>query len=466
MRLLPRRRKTETVERGGYLAPLGWDAYQNLFTYNSNVYPFGVSTTLRGDKEEITPTYAGIASGAYRSNGVVFACMALRQMVFSEARFQFQELRNGRPGTLFGDQSLAIIENPGPNQTTRDLLKTAMMDADLAGNWFGLKDGNQIRRLRPDWVVIVMGSREDPDNAMQQYDAEVLGYLYFPGGIQDEDPQIFDVSEVAHFAPMKDPDARFRGMSWITPIIREIQSDSSATSHKQKFFEQGATSNMVIKMPESIRPEAFKQWGEQFRGNYEGMMNAYKTIFLGGGADVQVVGANFQQMDFKVTQGAGETRIAAAARVHPVLVGLSEGLQGSSLNAGNFGAARRSTADMCFRPLWGDFAGSLQTIVPPPNSGARLWYDDRDIAFLREDEQDKAQIQQFQSTAIKNLVDAGYDTQSVVDAIEADDLSRLQHTGLISVQLQPPPDPNAPPPAPAATNGKGASAAVPAPPTN
>ena len=42
--------------------------------------------------------------------------------------------------------------------------------------------------------------------------------------------------------------------------------------------------------------------------------NAYETLYLGGGADVKVVGNDFRQMDLKATQGAGETRIAAAAR--------------------------------------------------------------------------------------------------------------------------------------------------------
>ena len=259
------------------------------------------------------------------------------------------------------------------------------MDADLAGNWYGLKDGNQLRRLRPDWVSIVMGSRVERDNPGDQWDAEVIGYLYHAGGDFDHDPQPFDVSEVAHFAPYKDPRARFRGMSWLTPVIREISADSMATQHKQRFFQNGATPNMVIKIPESVRKEAADQWVESFRAQHEGASNAYKTLIIGGGMDTDVVGTNFQQMDFKVTQGAGETRIAAAARVHPVVVGLSEGLQGSSLNAGNFGAARRSTADTCFIPLWGDMASSLQTLVKPPNSGARLWYDGRDIAFLRED---------------------------------------------------------------------------------
>src|ERR1044072_9282454 len=99
---------------------------------------------------------------------------------------------------------------------------------------------------------------------------------------------------------------------------------------------------------------------------HKGTDNAYKTLYTGGGADVTVIGADMRQMDFKVTQGAGESRMAAAGGVHPSIVGLSEGLQGSSLNAGNFGAPRRLVADATMRPLWRNEAGSLEVLIPPP----------------------------------------------------------------------------------------------------
>jgi hypothetical protein len=109
-----------------------------------------------------------------------------------------------------------------------------------------------------------------------------------------------------------------------------------------------------------------------------------------------------------VTQGAGESRIAAAAGVHPTIVGLSEGLQGSSLNSGNFGAARRLVADRTMSWLWRNAAGSLEILVPPP-AGASLWYDASGIPFLREDRKDAAEIQQIKAATIRQLVDAGYE---------------------------------------------------------
>jgi hypothetical protein len=156
---------------------------------------------------------------------------------------------------------------------------------------------------------------------------------------------------------------------------------------------------------------------------------------LGHGADVTVVGKDLAQLDFKATQGAGETRIAAAAGVHPVIAGLSEGLSGSSLNAGNFTSAARLVADRTLRPLWRNVAGSLENIVPPPG-GAELWYDDRDISFLQDDRKDAAEIQFIDAQAIRQLVDAQFEPASVVAAVAAQDMTLLVHTGIPTVQGQ------------------------------
>jgi len=80
--------------------------------------------------------------------------------------------------------------------------------------------------------------------------------------------------------------------------------------------------------------------------------------------------------------------------------------------------------------------------------GSRLWYDTRDIAFLQADITDAANVQQIEAQSIKSLIDSGYEPDSIVKAVQAQDWSLLQHTGLFSVQLQPP-MPEGPPAAPA-----------------
>jgi hypothetical protein len=368
--------------------------------------------------------------------------MLTRMALFSEARFQWRRMINGRPGDLFGTQDLSILERPwGPGRsgTTGDLLTRMLVDADMAGSAYVVRRNERqerLMRMRPDWVVLVLGSQDEPDFANLAMDAEVLGCIYHPGGIMSGHPAVpLLVDEFAHFAPIPDPLATYRGMSWLSPVIREVESDAAATMHKRMFFENGATPQLVVSMGPEVKPANLQQFIAKMDDGHKGWQNAYKTLYLGGGADVTVVGKDLAQLDFKATQGAGETRVAAAAGVHPVIAGLSEGLAGSSLNAGNFQAAARIVADRTLRPLWRNAAGSLESIIPPP-PGAELWYDDRDISFLQDDRKDAADIQFIEAQAIRQLVDAQFEPASVVAAVAAHDMTLLVHTGIPTVQGQ------------------------------
>jgi phage portal protein BeeE len=426
-----------TVERAAVIPPWpsGVDNFWPFMNFGGNTYP--LNQTISFQQEEIADTFDGFA-GAYLGNSIVFALMQKRSMLFSEARFQYQRMTKGRPGDLWGDVSLAILEHPWPNGTTGDLLTRAIQHVDLGGNFYAAREREQIHWMRPNWVDIVIGSNSDPDVVAGDFEAEMLGIIYYPGGrYSGRSPKAFAREQIAHWAPLPDPRASYRGMSWLSPIIRDIMGDSAATTHKIKFFENGATPNLVVKRKDTLEKGAFKEWVSLMEAGHAGTANAYKTLYLDSGSDATVVGSHPQQMEFALTQGKAETRMAAASGIHPAVAGLSEGLQGASLNAGNFGAARRLVADSFLRPMWRNFAGSMETIVKPP-AGNRLWYDDRDIAFLREDRKDAADIQQIKAQSIRQLVDAGYKPETVVAAVEAEDMSLLRHSGLFSVQLQPP----------------------------
>lgn len=283
---------------------ISFDAWAGLlqeFGFNGHTYTLGGST-----QEEPTGLYSSVVQTAYKTNGVVFACMLVRMLLFAEARFQFRRLRSGRPGELFGTDALLPLETPWPGGTTGDLMSRAIQYADLAGNAFVARRGRELAMLRPDWVDILVGSERDTDVVQWDVDARAIGYVYYPGGKQSgRDAVVFASEEVAHFAPIPDPVAQFRGMSWITPLYREVMADKAMTDHKLAFMEHAATPNMVVKI-DTPDVAKFREWTELFREKYEGSSNAYKTLFLAQGFDATPVGADFQQMEFKITQGAGE----------------------------------------------------------------------------------------------------------------------------------------------------------------
>jgi phage portal protein BeeE len=424
--------------RRGFVWP--FPAEPDPFTLGMGGF-FAAGTTGRVDQEGIDGNFASLVDGALKANAVVAAVEAKRVDIFSEAWFIWQGFNAGKPGRLFSTPDLDLLEQPWPRATTGDLLARMLLCADFGGNAYvarTMEQPERLRVLRPDWVTIVMGDASGrPVESAGQFDAEIIGFIYDPNDGQTP-PVGLTVGEVAHFAPKPDPTARFRGMSWLTPVIREVEGDQATTEHKLGFFRNGATPQLVVSFDASVSQEAFESFVAKMDREQTGWRNAYRTLYLGGGADVTVAGKDLAQLDFKATQGAGETRIAAAGGIHPVIVGLSEGMQGSSLNAGNFGAARRVTADSTLRPLWRNVCGSLQAIVPPPNSGARLWFDESQIAFLREDAADRAQVQQIKASTIRQYIESGFSADSAVAAASAEDETLLVHTGLVSVQLQEP----------------------------
>lgn len=418
-----RRREIERYNVTEYLDQIN-NPYAILESWTASTNRFGQPA------ETSTGSFDHFVNRAYKSNGIVFAIIAARMLLFTEARFQWRQVRFGDTGDLFGTDELRVLERPWPNGTTGELLARMEQDVSLAGNFYAVNEGDRLRRLRPDWVEIILTA--PPEVAVQ---SDVLGYVYTPGGYGSQsEPVAYLPHEVCHWSPVPDPVAQYRGMSWLQPIIQEIEGDRSATEHKNAFFRNGAKPGLVVAFKESVTADQFKAFMAALNESHQGTQNAYKTLYLGGGADVTVAGADLRQLDFKNTQGAGETRICAAGRVPPIIVGASEGLQAATYS--NYGQARRAFGDHWARPQWRSACAALESILDVPER-AQLWYDDRDIAFLRDDHKDAAETAFREGQTIRTLLDAGFTADSVKAAVKSSDWSLLEHSGLYSVQLQP-----------------------------
>lgn len=737
---------------------------------------------------------AGSLNGIIKSSSPVFALTMARMQVFSQVRFQWTRFTKGEPSDLFGSPDLRVLERPWRGGTTADLLARMEMDVTGAGNAYirrirRPRQESRLVRLRPDWVITIMGSQEDVEHPSEAADVELLGYAYVPHGGKSDRMVILEPHELAHYAPYPDPDNVFIGMSWVTPALRDVLGDNLQTDHKRAFLRNGApqpldagvltpdgwttmgalsvgdqvvgsdgqahrvrgvypkgdrtvyrvqfrdggstectadhlwtvsnlydrkrgvtrtrrldellddglaypsgafkwavplvdpvefadhpdvpvdpylmglllgdgsfrgnrrgdgqhgnvtlamaaedadeivtsveaalpaditlsrrdrgawselyfrgpsgpfagslkaairdlslwgcgsrekfipaayltasvkdraallqglidsdgsvdarqpnlvtyttnsdalatgvvelvrglgglatkaqhggrdrwtvnvmrlpdwiiparlsrkagryetsamsrwrtivsvtevgtkptqcisvesadslyvtddfilthnTPNMVIKFDPAMTIETVEKFKTLFEAEHKGAANAYKTLFLGGGADATAVGANFKELDFAVTQGKAESRMASDAGVPPSWVGFSEGLQGSGLNAGNYTASRRRFSDGTMHHLWSNAATSLETIVDPPDDGASLWFATRGVPFLRMDATEEANTQAQEASTIAQLIREGFTWESVKLAVANHDWDLLVHSGLLSVQLQPP----------------------------
>jgi HK97 family phage portal protein len=397
--------------------------------------------------EPILPMLMANATMAYEANAVVFGAILARLMLFSEAEFKFRRLRDK---SLFGTNdpdALRVLEYPWPNGTTGELLARMIQDVDLAGNAYVWNAGDQLVRLRPDWVVIVSELVEAPVGG---YYRKVIGYAYDPPPteLQRTPPMWLTVDEVAHWSPIPDPMASFRGMSWMTPVLREVDADNAMTAYKTKYLQHAATPNLLVRYSQKLNQESVERVQAMITDRHGGVDNAFRTLVLDEGPDVTVVGNTFEQMNFSTVQAAGENRIIIASGVPGIVIGSKEGLMAATYS--NYEQAMRRFADLTMRPLWRSVCACLsKLIVVPPN--ARLWYDTSDIAALRQGEKERAETMQIKVEAVGGLIRAGYDPDTIGPAVEAGDVTLLKHTGLLPVTLQPEePDP-APAPSPLLT---------------
>jgi phage portal protein BeeE len=359
------------------------------------------------------------AQQAYASNGVVFAAISLRTALFSEAVFQFQAKDDKH---LFGNTDLAILEEPWPDGTTRDLLARMQQDRSWAGNAYiwSVPGEDRLVRLRPDWTTIISELVQVPGGGQYR---NKIGYWVEPSkSVLDQGKgRYYPVDEVTHWAPDIDPQADFRGMSWLTPVYRDIKGDDGMGTYKVKYLENAASPNLLIKYPQKLQPGTIDAVRERMHARYGGADNAFKTLVLDQGADTTVIGNNMQQLDFANVSGAGEQRILAAGNVPGVLVGL-EPLRGAGRG---YQESLQKFANMFARPEWRSVCGTLAKLVNVP-AGSRLWFDASDIAALQDGEMERAQAALIRMQAVLAARQAGATLESAAVAASNGDVTQLK----------------------------------------
>jgi phage portal protein BeeE len=383
-------------------------------------------TTYTGDpkREPAMQNLVAAAMDAYQTNGVVFACTLVRMMMLSEATFKFRSLTDKH---LYGNQDLQILEHPWPGATAGELWARMEQSVSTAGNAFVAKVEDDELLVLPAGEVVIVSEAVTSSGGIQY--KRPIGYDWDPTRTPGADyakakPQFFTTDEVAHWSPIPDPLARFRGMSWLSPVLREVASDSAMTAYKTLYMDHGSPVT-AVKYDRALKPESVDYLMDRIASKFGGVANAWRPLIFDQGAE-PILSAGLDVLDFRNVQAGGELRICAAAGVNPILIGLAPADGGTT-----YQSAMRQLADMHMRPLWRSACAALQNLVPNVPSDAQLWFDTSDIAALQAAETEKAQVTQVSAAAILTFIQAGMTPESSVLAATSGDLTLLK------------PDPNA-----------------------
>ena len=402
----------------------------NMMRYSGHGYllggqSYGPNETVRlaGERQALT------------SNAVVYGIFRARADLFSQARFVWKRYGAGvKPmasDVLRNHPLLAPLDYPA------SILEWCEIDVATTGNSYWVLDGGVLRRLPAEWVTIVLGSDRAADDPQLAWDARPIGVIYKPEGVAAADAEVFTWQEVAHYCPERDPDARFRGMSWLRPAMEDVVSDNGARRFLTRFWENHATPNNVVTFDPEKDVEEIREFRDLFLEKHQGVDRAFRTAFLGGGADIKVIGSSLKDLDAGNVRQQVHFDIALAAGINPMAIGLMQ------VNYSNTKEGNRSISDRKLRYLWLKAVDAFRPLIPKP-AGFELWYDVSGVAALQADSLDDAQVQAQQAQTMRTLVDGGFVPEAVMDSVTSGDWSKLKHSGLLSVQTQAPGSGNTP----------------------
>lgn len=406
-------------------------------SYSGHSYPLGMNQTMPGSPYiEPASGFVGMVQGVHQRHGVVSAAVIARALLLSQLHFALRK-RYGTDRGLFAGPGLSVLDQfPVPRPRS---LMAMEMQASYDGNAYVVRRNGKTRLVNPQTMTVVLGSEDevDPTTAEGQLVLEPVGYFYKSLGNPSAKPLWLWPHEVAQWAPEPDPICWWRGASWVSSVIRDIATDFQISDHLNQFFKHAATPNLSVSFDASLSSDQVKEYAKLIEDGHAGSVNAWRTMVLGGGADVSVVGSDLSKLTYKDVQGGLETRVALRSRVPASILSIREGMQGSSLTAGNYNSSRRMWADGWFSPTADGLCAALDHLVSHAPDD-ELTYDPSRVMFLQEDRKDEAEIMKANAEAMRALTDAGYKAETVVDAVTSGDLNRLKHSGLFSVQLQEP----------------------------
>lgn len=210
--------------------------------------------------------------------------------------------------------------------------------AKYLNTFFRLSNGNQLLRLTYKDLLIfgeaywlIIGAKAGtPVKAMRLHpmymDARVNGGVFEGwryGPIYESDRAIkYEFEEVIHFK-LDDPNSDIYGLSPLDSLQHTVASDLFAMKFNKKFFENSATSGLILSMKNSTKEEVERnrEWLEQ---NYTGTDNAWRTMVLEGDIDIKDRGGKLNEMQFIEGRKFNRQEILSALDIDPSKLGITE----------------------------------------------------------------------------------------------------------------------------------------------
>lgn len=305
--------------------------------------------------------------------------------------------------------ALDLINKPNPFFTRMELFQTAQQHLDLAGEACLLVGRSSLASIPLElWPI-----RPDRIAPVPHPTKYLTGWVYTS---PDGERVPLRTDEVIHVR-MPNPLDPYRGLSAVSAVLTDIMGADYAAQWNANFFRDSAEPGGIIQVDHNLDDDEFDKlttrWDEQHRG----VARAHRVAIIEQGMEWIDRKYTQRDMEFSSLRGGGRDAIMEGFGFPKPMLGITEDVNRANADAGEYVFAKWLTVPRDDR--WKD---ALNTKLLPLFGDAMS----KNLEFdydspVPEDEAAENASLTARSTAAATLISAGFDGDSVKDALDLPD---------------------------------------------
>ena len=273
-------------------------------------------------KKAVSPEVKGNLTSIFNMNGnnsqlvnsdtaikhtTVFACNKVLSESISSMPIHLYQKKDKRRTKLDNELSALISRQPNPIMNSTTWKELIVTDLNLNGNHYCqiVRNGYGVQGLYP----------LDPKKMKVKIRSNgKVVYEY----ASSKDNIVFNAEEVLHFKTLT-----LDGILGLSPIEYNALSLSlsmSTVEFGDKYYKNGANSNMVLQHPAELSDSAYDRLRSNFQKNFTGIANSHKPLLLEDGLTIERTSISNNDSQFLETRTFNKSEIASIFRVPPHLI--------------------------------------------------------------------------------------------------------------------------------------------------
>lgn len=312
--------------------------------------------------------------------------------------------------------ALDIWNKPNSFYTRQEFVESSQQYTDLTGESYWIVERSPLSDIplglwpvRPDRMVPVAHPTD-----------YLSGWIYVG---PDGNKIPFDINEVIQLR-MPNPLDPYRGLGPVQALLTDLDSVKYSAEWNRNFFMNSAEPGGIIEVNRNLDDDEFNQLRDRWSSQHKGVANAHRVAILEQG---KWVDRNFSQKDMQFAELRDVSRdiIREAYGMPKNMLGLVDDVNRSNAEAGEFVFGKwlvvprleriKGALNNDFLPMFGSTGQGLE------------W--DYDSPVSADKETDNAE-RNSKATAVKTLVDAGFDPSEVLLAMGMPAMSFVGKGGL------------------------------------